>query len=312
LARRLYKRIVPNNIRSRIWNIKNTISQNAGIFLPAGIKKYFYLNSLKKTSPERLKQRSLLRFEINIVDHCNLNCMGCEHFSPIAEEKYIDVDNYKKDCERIAVLTSGEIESLHLMGGEPLLHPRLAEILDVTRECFKKGAIEIVTNGVLLLRQETLFWQKCRENRVKISITQYPIKLNYSAIEEKAGVYNVELGYYFVGIKTMQKRPLDGEGKQNGESNFKICHMANNCIQLRDGKLYPCVVSAYIPIFNKFFKKNFEVGDKDYIDIYRVKTREEMFNFLCKPIPFCRYCNIKRMKLGLKWGMSRKEICEWI
>ena len=34
--------------------------------------------------------------EIHLVDHCNLNCGGCNHFSPIAKPWFID-PNYFKD-----------------------------------------------------------------------------------------------------------------------------------------------------------------------------------------------------------------------
>ncbi|GHV89637.1 hypothetical protein AGMMS50268_01400 [Spirochaetia bacterium] len=270
-----------------------------------------YLNSLKKNAKQRLQPKTLLRFEVNITDHCNLNCVGCEHFSPLAAELNIDVDSYDHDCKRIGELVEGQVENIHLMGGEPLLHPRFIEILDITRKYFKIGVIEIVTNGILLLKQENVFWEKCNENDIKISITQYPIKLDYAAIETKAKLHKVNLGYYFIGNKTMQKRPFDLEGKQNTEENFQICHMPNNCIQLRDGKLYPCVETAYISIFNNYFNKNLEVTDKDYIDIYKAKNKEEIFNFLCKPIPFCRYCNIKNMVRGLEWRNSKREITEW-
>lgn len=64
------------------------------------------------------KKKPLLRyFNVNIVDHCNLNCKYCDHFAPLAEEKYADIQNLEKDFKRIASLVS--LESIGLMGGEP-------------------------------------------------------------------------------------------------------------------------------------------------------------------------------------------------
>ncbi|GHV04403.1 UDP pyrophosphate phosphatase [Spirochaetia bacterium] len=306
----VYRKIVPGIIRSNIWRIKKSI----GEFIKRNEEKYlfFYLRSVKKASKERLRPRELLRFEVNITDHCNLNCVGCEHFSPIAEKYFIDVDCYMRDCKRLSELTNCTIENLHLMGGEPLLHPEIIKIMEISRKYFQVGVIEIVTNGILLLKQKELFWEKCRENDIKISITQYPISINYGAIESKAKKYNVNLSYYFIGTKTMQKRPLDMRGRQDIENNFKMCHMSNNCIQLCDGKLYTCVVIAYIPIFNKYFNQSFEVTKEDYVDIYEVNNKKEIFDFLCKPVPFCKYCNIKKMVRGLDWSVSKKDISEWI
>jgi MoaA/NifB/PqqE/SkfB family radical SAM enzyme len=280
--------------------------------LPEEKRIKIYLDDLRKTSIERLKQRTLLRFEINVTDHCNLNCIGCEHFSPLSKEKYIDIETYERDCAQLGSLLNWEVENVHLMGGEPLLHPQLSKIVEITRKYFVKGVIEIVTNGILLMNQNKSFWEVCRENNIIISVTQYPIKLKYNEIEEQAKNNNVELRYYFFGKKTMQKRPFDLEGKQNIEENIKICHMANQCVQLRDGKLFTCVVIAYISIFNEYFNKNLEVTERDYIDIYKVKNKNEIFNFLNKPVPFCRYCNIHEIKQGIEWKTSRKEINEWI
>ena len=32
--------------------------------------------------------------EVHVVNHCNLNCAGCNHFAPLADPWYIDVDVY--------------------------------------------------------------------------------------------------------------------------------------------------------------------------------------------------------------------------
>ncbi|MDR2842311.1 MAG: hypothetical protein LBV52_03815 [Spirochaetaceae bacterium] len=280
-------------------------------FFPQSIKRSLILSYMKKQSVERRKVKTQLGFEVSVCDHCNLDCLGCEHFSPIACEKYLDVEKYEKDCSRLASLVDGKMEWIHLMGGEPLLHPQLCEILDITRKYFKEGSIELVSNGILLQKQSEIFWKKCCENNIKIAVTQYPIKLDYAAIEKIAKKYNVEFRYYFLGHKTMHKRPLDISGKQSIKYNYEHCHMINTCVQFINGRLYTCIMIAYIEYFNKQFNKNLTVSENDSIDIYNVKTKEEIFNFLAKPVSFCKYCNIKNTVFGLEWGVSKKDISEW-
>jgi hypothetical protein len=77
--------------------IKRSISSR----LPTKVQKYRYLNSLKNNSQKRLKLMSLLRFEVNIVDRCNLNCMGCEHFSPVAEKNISTLTIIKKTVSEL-------------------------------------------------------------------------------------------------------------------------------------------------------------------------------------------------------------------
>ena len=44
-------------------------------------------------------------------------------------------------------------------------------------------------------------------------------------------------------------------------------------------------------------------------------TKEELeakiLEFLAKPIPFCRYCMVDKVKRGLLWETSKKDIKEW-
>jgi hypothetical protein len=280
-------------------------------FFPNSIKRRMIFNYMRKQAVERRKVKIKLGFEVSVCDHCNLNCVSCEHFSPIADETFLDIERYEKDCNRLSGLFGGEISWLHLMGGEPLLHPRLIEILEISRRHFKTGSIELVSNGILLLNQNDLFWEACRKNDITVAVTQYPIKLDNKAVERKAEKMGVKFRYYFVGHKTMHKKPLDINGKQNSGENLSLCHMFNTCVQLIDGKLYTCIEMAYIKHFNKYFNQNLAVDENDTIDIYKVKTGNEILEKLARPVSFCKYCNIKNTDFGIEWRVSKKEITEW-
>lgn len=271
-----------------------------------------YLAALAAHSFFRLRKRHLLRFEVNVTDHCNLNCSGCEHFSSIAEDHYVNPAALEKDFERLSVITGGKIEMLHLMGGEPLLHPDIVAIMKMSRKYFPRGSIKVVSNGLLISKMKDDFWQAARESKIIISVTRYPIKIDFDAIRSLAAKNNARFEFFNIGAKSMQKRPLDLTGAQNIYSNFRMCHMANYCVQLRAGKIYPCVVIAYIVFFNKYFSQNLIVSDNDYIDIYKARTLDDITSFLIKPPPFCRYCNIKKITRNIKWSVSKKDISEWI
>ena len=90
----------------------------------------YQLNAYKKTQK--------LKFEIHLTDHCNLNCVGCNHFSPLADSFYLDITAYKQDCKRIWELTEGNVQEIVLLGGEPLLHPNLKEIFSISSKYFPK------------------------------------------------------------------------------------------------------------------------------------------------------------------------------
>ena len=115
----------------------------------------------------------LAYLEIHIVDQCNLNCKGCGHFSPIADEWFIDPDIYAHDITQLKKLFSA-IRVIRIMGGEPLLHPKIEQLLLQTRNSFPKADLRIVTNGILLDQMPNSFWETCKINHVSFDITVYP------------------------------------------------------------------------------------------------------------------------------------------
>ena len=66
------------------------------------------------------------------------------------EEWYIDINNYKKDCDRLSQLFDGKMSRINLLGGEPLSHSQIMKLMRITREAFLIGKIVLVTNGLLL------------------------------------------------------------------------------------------------------------------------------------------------------------------
>lgn len=256
-----------------------------------------------------IKQEKL-SFSYHLADHCNLNCKGCDNYSPIAPEKYTDIDVFEGDLRRIKEIMQDKVSELLLLGGEPLLNKKINDYLFIARDIFQDLNIDIsiVTNGILLPNMPDAFWECCSKNAITISYTQYPILLNLKKIEKKAssfGVRFVKYGREQDVEKTLQFDPFDISGKQDLKSNFKNCFHANKCIQLHEGKLYTCNIRAYADIFCKKFDINMELSQDDYLDIYADVSADEVFTFLSEPIPFCKYCNLKKRNEGHVWRVVK-------
>jgi MoaA/NifB/PqqE/SkfB family radical SAM enzyme len=270
---------------------------------------FFYIRMSAKI---RLKLRKHLRFETDIVGHCNLNCKCCNHFSPLVEKYFVETEVFEKDFSRLSELAGRKNENIDIMGGGPLLHPEISKILEIARKYFD-GPINIVTNGTLLKKMSTDFWEACKRNNINIKVTSYPIKLDHREIKRLAIKYSVKV---YIRMQFMNKHvwcrlPKDMEGRQNIIDNINLCLVANFCIFLREGKLSTCCLPLLIDWFNAYFSKNIEVSENDFIDIYKAKSIEEIYNFLSKPMPFCRYCKIREWEVGINWDVSQKEISEW-
>jgi len=290
---------------------RKIIPYNSGMF------RCLYRVYINWTSKSRLKEKTAADMDIQIhaAEHCNLGCKCCNAFSPIIEKCHANIEIIKKDLTRLAKLTGGKLKSLTVSGGEPLLNPQLPEILEYARKCFPEIRLQIITNGALLENAPNNFWQACKNNNIIISLTYYPIDLNIEKIKEIAAANSVVITYQDdtdIREKTMYFSPLDPSGKQNIKKSYRLCYMANYCFVLENGRLYTCPTIAHIEHFNIFFKQNFVVSERDYIDIYKAGNIDEITGFMRKPMPFCRYCDKKNRVSGLGWEVSKRDMSEWI
>ena len=259
-----------------------------------------------------LKPQYLLHFEVQIVEHCNLDCKQCDHFSPLAEEEYLDINNYKRDCSRLSELFDGEMSFIKLLGGEPLLHPQITEFMKITREMFPIGRIELVTNGLLLPSMPENFWEACKKYDVIIRPTCYPINLDYAALGKTADSKGVKFLPYNYEHNSQHKMPI-GPFRSDDGSSFFDCDIAMQCITLKNGKLYPCSIAAHVPHLKKYFKLDMRLSEKNGVDIYSVKSGDELLEKLSGPIPFCRYCDVAHKRyMRYDWGISKKDRYEWL
>lgn len=258
-----------------------------------------------------------LNFAVHIVEHCNLNCTECNHYSPLAEEEFLDINSFEKDCSRLSELFDGEMCAIFLMGGEPLLHPQITEFMRVARKAFPIGKVALVTNGLLLRDMPEDFWEACKKYDVIIEHTCYPIKLDYDELEKITDSKGVKYNQFDRFHHTQFKRypicdPLLGEHSSLSTRNFLSCRLASNSEQLRNGKLYPCPQAAYASHLKKYFDLNLHLSEKDGVDIYSVKSGDELLEKLSRPIPFCRYCDVTDELIASDWKASRRDRYEWL
>lgn len=253
---------------------------------------------------------------LNILDHCNLRCKGCDHFACIAEPYFVSSDTVGRDLARMSELLQGDnLTQIGVMGGEPLLHPELLSILKLVRLNFPSTIIRLTTNGLLLLKQPEIFWETCRNENVTIVNTKYPINLDHEAMQAKAEKEKVKF-IFFEGtggneIKKSFKKSINLQGTSDPVKSFADCHISNYGNFLMEGKLYGCPFSCQsYRIFNKKYNQNLRLSEKDYLDIYKVKDMQEILDFAARPRPYCRYCSGR--VTGFEWTRSKQDIHEWV
>jgi len=222
--------------------------------------------------------------EFHVTEHCNLNCKGCTHFSNISGEKFTDCLHIQKRLERLNKIF-GKIKKIKILGGEPLLHPEIVEILKITRKTVPFTDIIVITNGTLLPSMPDIFFKTCRENDISIEITVYPpLFNNIEKIIKNLDLFKVKYIlsnriFSFCGV-------LNTAGTSDKQKTFLNC-TGKFCSILKDDNIYMCAIAAYIGYFNKKF--NAYLAEGEGINIY-THTGKEILSYLKKPEETCRFC----------------------
>ena len=97
-------------------------------------------------SAKRLVDSKPLQCSLYVTDQCNLDCAYCTEYDNT--RPHPSIDDLKKWIRKIRKLGTMRIA---LVGGEPLTHPH---IVDIVRYCRELGfATSLTTNGFLLTRK---------------------------------------------------------------------------------------------------------------------------------------------------------------
>lgn len=248
--------------------------------------------------------------EIHAVDHCNLNCYGCSHYSSISEEKYLEIQNLEKNLKYLQKV-SKYFKEVRIMGGEPLLHPEIARIMEMVRNTFKYNQISLLSNGILLKRMNDEFWVACKKNNIELKLTIYP-NVNINDIMQMLN--DKEVKYSIYGDRKMYRHweslLLDETKLGNALINYYKCGGYQKCWQLYENKIIGCSISAYAFKLNRKFGSNFQLEEKDWLPIDEFLSKRKLLLFAFRINKFCRYCVFPRKKIN--WQRSRSSSTEWI
>jgi hypothetical protein len=196
-------------------------------------------------------------------------------------------------CSDLTVLAkSYHVNVLKILGGEPLLHPDLLDILLAARASQVADGLEIWTNGLLLPRMERRVWEAVDSVRISLypgrSLTQDKL----DACADLARRHNVSLRYKH--YRAFQESYSE-QGTDDPELVQRIYTTCNNahrwrCHTIADGWFFKCAQGYMIP-------KGMELGPQA---IYRngiqiddsPEFRDRLLSYLTapEPLPACRNC----------------------
>ncbi len=183
----------------------------------------------------RIRTRSL---EAHIVEHCNLRCAGCCSHSPFLARSFSEPEPLAHDLARLRrVLRPTWFK---LVGGEPLLHPRLLDFIALARAADIAETVSLTTNGFLLPRQPDAFWQGLDA----LTVSLYPAPAlpaeTRALIAERAERFGVEVNWKRQDAFVAMDRPAPCTDAAENARVFAGCWLRERCHTVYKGRFFQC------------------------------------------------------------------------
>jgi hypothetical protein len=202
--------------------------------------------------------RVIEALEIHVVHSCNLVCEGCSHYSNQGHEGLVSLD----EADTWMRLWNRRVRPARfsLLGGEPTLHPQLAEFVVLSRQHWPDAQLQVVTNGFLLHRHPELPVVLANDANATISVSIHHTGASYrKKLTPVVGLLHDWVRRY--GIR-VEYRPSHGfwTRRYNGSGaamqpfddgqprrSWENCS-AKRCHQLFQGQIWKCPAVAYLQL----------------------------------------------------------------
>ncbi len=267
------------------------------------------INNIREFS--LLKKPLLGYIEINLVNHCNLKCKGCTHFSNICDKYEISIEQFKNDIEKLSSLVN--IDLIRLMGGEPLLHSELSKILPIVRKYFPNSKVALVSNGLLIPKMDDQLIESIKNNNVFFNISLY--QPTYKIADKIVKFLDDKNIKFFFGNGCKQKDEtllilefhtcLTTKKVNDPEKANNLCY-GRHFPFVKDGFISRCSYPLLIQYLNEKCNSNFKTTENDFKKIDDFQNGDELIEYLEHFCDFCAYCTDKKLK-RFEWQTSNKN-----
>ncbi|AFY61111.1 radical SAM protein [Synechococcus sp. PCC 6312] len=240
--------------------------------------------------------------ELHIIHNCNLHCESCAHYSNQYHQGLVTLGQAARWFEQ----WQGRVQpiSFSLLGGEPTLHPQLAEFVPLVKKYFPHSKLRLVTNGFFLERHPDLprFLRSYPRAELHISIHHdSPEYLSHlqpqlDLVFQWQREYEITIKilnsqkYWtrrYYGIGSQMEPFADNQPRQSWEN----CP-AKHCLQLFQGQLWKCPPLAYLQLqAKKYSLSEYWQPYLNYTPLSSNCTEPELHEFLGREDEsYCAMC----------------------
>lgn len=257
---------------------------------------------------EEEKKPIIQHMETHLADGCNLNCKGCLHFSNLFErEEFPDLDCLLRDIEYIA--EKCEIFQFRVLGGEPLLNPRLPFFLERLRQIIPKSDIAVLSNGILIPSMSEELFLTMKRNYIGFNLTVYPPTLKMmDKITNVLIQYGVPYGSHIARTEEFTRFMLLKPNELE-TTVYTKCE-SRGIIELYKGRLHKCPLETFV--YKYYEKYDLPSVELEGVDIYQKDLDWEslVVGLTAHKGEFCRYCSEEAEMFHWQCGAPRQE--DWL
>lgn len=229
-----------------------------------------------------------IRVEFMITEYCNLNCAGCDHFSPVAPHKYMSLEELEI-CAKILSKKLPMIKSITLMGGEPLLHPNFDEVCKIIRQFFPTQDVVCFTNGLKLSEIKEKYNILLKTLDIGFMISTYPNNFDYEKLLNDCK--NEGLRCNVCTSEIVFRMPIINiEGTEDKTQYYTCGKTQPPVFTIKDYKIYKCPFVCCVGNITNINKNiNIPETEKDFLNIFTFDFND-LKNFCYTPNDRCAYC----------------------
>ncbi len=173
-----------------------------------------------------MEKKRFKKIYVEITNSCNLKCSFCPEGKRIKE--FISVDKFENIINQIKSYTN--LIALHVKG-EPLLHPKLEELLNICED--NNVLVNITTNATLLEKNKDILFKSK-------AVRQLNLSLHSITKNENTDTYNFET--YINNVLEISKEILE---KTNIIISYRLWNLENIKENSENLHILNCLESAF-------------------------------------------------------------------
>ena len=244
------------------------------------------------------KRRELASLEYQTADNCNMNCVSCSHYSNLVKGSSLaDLESTRDGLLKLKGFVDN-ICLIRILGGEPLLHPDLADFILMTREIYPGALLEVVSNGLLITKMSDRLIDAFHSTKAVINISFYPA-MKDKMPETRRFLDRTGITYRISPEIVNFYKVTDLSGMLDPKESYRRCSW-KFCTMLRENRLAVCSFAFMTRFFNEYFGAKLPESGSFSLDEPKL-TSEKIMRRLYEPIDFCRFCR----QPGEQWPWKR-------